>query len=205
MNLHAIVSPYIQSINPSFVGTWQSSSGAPSNGDATVTGSITANILTVSAVASGSLVVGSVIQGVNMTGPTTIASLGTGAGGTGIYNVNPTPDALSGPITASFDGTRTPQFTSFPNLLMQVQALSAADLKQLDGLNLQGIVRSVYMSGFPQGVNRPAAQGGDLLMIPTGLSGTTPDTWLVAGIIEQWDASGWTKVAVTLQNPPQDQ
>ncbi len=60
---------------------------------ASVTGSITGTILTVTAVASGTLAVGQVISGTGITSGTYIASLGTGTGGAGTYNVSVAPAA----------------------------------------------------------------------------------------------------------------
>lgn len=54
---------------------------------ADVTGSISGNVLTVTAVTSGALAVGSFVEGSGVAEGTTIASLGTGTGGTGTYNL----------------------------------------------------------------------------------------------------------------------
>lgn len=55
---------------------------------ASFTGSVLGTVLTVSAVASGTITVGSAITGTGIPGGTIIASLGTGTGGTGTYNLN---------------------------------------------------------------------------------------------------------------------
>jgi len=55
---------------------------------ATVTGSISANTLTVTAVTSGTLAVGNTIYGTGIAIGTTITALGTGTGGTGTYTVS---------------------------------------------------------------------------------------------------------------------
>lgn len=65
------------------------------------TGSITANLLTITAVASGVLHVGDVIAGAGVTPGTTITSLGTGTGGTGTYHTSTTPDVTSEAITVA--------------------------------------------------------------------------------------------------------
>lgn len=205
MNLHQIANGYIATVNPNFTGSWQSSTGYINEGDAAVTGSISTNALDVTFVTTGALVVGSVLAGANILPGTSILAFGTGTGGIGTYTVSVSQTAIAGPITATGDGTRIPQFATTADLTMQVQALSGPDLKQIDSLNIQGVVRAVYMSGFPQGLVRPATKGGDILLIPTGLSGQSNDTWLVVAVLEAWDADGWTKVAVNLQNPPQDQ
>jgi hypothetical protein len=66
---------------------------------ANVTGSISTTVLTVSAVTSGALYVGAVLSGTGVTSGTTIASLGTGTGGTGTYNVSISQTAASTTIT----------------------------------------------------------------------------------------------------------
>ncbi len=64
------------------------------------TGSITAGVLTVSAVGSGALAVGQVVTGAGIPPGTYIASLGTGTGGDGTYNL------------ANLDGTTIANVTS---------------------------------------------------------------------------------------------
>jgi len=55
---------------------------------ASVTGSISGTVLTVSAVTSGTLVVGQTLFGDGITDNTVITALGTGTGGVGTYNIN---------------------------------------------------------------------------------------------------------------------
>lgn len=84
--------------------------GAPS-GEASFTGSISGNTLTVSAVASGSLEVGCGVSGAGVAPGTVITALGTGSGGTGTYTVNNTQNVASGALSSggcftSIGGTR---------------------------------------------------------------------------------------------------
>jgi hypothetical protein len=72
--------------------------------DATVTGSIAATTLTVSAVGAGALAVGQVISGSGITVGTRITALGSGSGGTGTYTVAPSQSASSTSITAGAVG-----------------------------------------------------------------------------------------------------
>ena len=93
---------------------------------------------------------------------------------------------------------RTPQFTAFPGVAMDVQALTGRELARMDALNIQGVLRSVYLNGNIEGLDRPAGKGGDILAFsvqPYGVS-----YWLVTQVLETWDTAGWCKVAVTLQN-----
>lgn len=92
---------------------------------------------------------------------------------------------------------RTPTYSNTATT-GQVQALSGKDLKQLEsqGIQVQGVMRAVYLNGDWQGLRRYTQQGGDLLVfdIPDG----TPATWLVVQVLETWHV-GWCKVAVSLQ------
>lgn len=74
----------------------------------------------------------------------------------------------------------------------QIQALDGVDLKQLDGLNIQGTLRAVYLRGSLAGVVRPEGVGGDLVLT----DGKTK-TWLVVKVLESWPT--WTKAAICLQ------
>lgn len=67
---------------------------------AEVTGSITASVLTVTSVASGTLRVGQVLSGTGITAGTYISALGTGTGGEGTYEVVGDTTATSTTITA---------------------------------------------------------------------------------------------------------
>lgn len=78
-----------------------------------------------------------------------------------------------------------------------IQALSGADLRQVDALNLQGTMRKVYMFGDVRAISRPDAEGGDLLIFPQS-PGEVPQTWLVSLVSETWP--GWCCVIATLQN-----
>lgn len=74
----------------------------------------------------------------------------------------------------------------------QVQALSGSDLKQLEGLNIQGVMRAIYLRGVLAGVIRPSNTGGDLILIDG-------QKWLVVKVLEPW--AGWTKAVIALQEP----
>lgn len=72
----------------------------------------------------------------------------------------------------------------------QIQALDANDIKQLDGLNIQGTVRAIYLRGVLAGVVRPDGTGGDLVEVDG-------QTWLVVKVLEGWPT--WTRAAIVLQ------
>lgn len=72
----------------------------------------------------------------------------------------------------------------------QVQALDGKDLQQLDGLNIQGTVRAIYLRGSLAGVIRPDGTGGDIVQMDG-------QDWLVVKVLESWPT--WTKAAIVLQ------
>jgi hypothetical protein len=102
--------------------------------------------------------------------------------------------------TTQPSGKRTPAYNDVTGVSLQVQALTFRDLQQLEGLNLNGTRRAIYLFGAADGVVRPTSKGGDLIVITGGVQA---GTWLVAQVLEQWGDGGvasWVKVAVTLQN-----
>lgn len=97
--------------------------------------------------------------------------------------------------TINPDGTVTPTYLpAISGVSGQVQNLTYKDLQQLEGLNLQGLRRAIYINGLTQANVRVTQQGGDLVTTPDG------NVWLVAQVLELWP--DWCKVAVTLQNDP---
>lgn len=76
----------------------------------------------------------------------------------------------------------------------QVQALDGDDLKQIEGLNVQGVIRAIYLRGTLAGVIRPDQTGGDIVKRKAGA-----ETWLVVKVLESWP--NWTKAVIVLQGP----
>lgn len=93
-------------------------------------------------------------------------------------------------------GKRTPVYRKLP-ITVQVQALGYSDLQQLDGLNIQGVRRKIYVRNQVASVIRVRQKGGDLVVFPKGVlpEGTT---WLAAHVLERW--TKWCTVAITLQD-----
>lgn len=89
-------------------------------------------------------------------------------------------------------GTRTPTYSDLA-VSVQLQAQTYKDLQQTDGLNIQGVLRSVYVKGNFNGVNRAGKKGGDLLVVGA-------DTWLIVQPLEMWP--DWCKFVVALQVTP---
>lgn len=90
------------------------------------------------------------------------------------------------------DGSRVPSYASPVTVQGQVQALSWGDLRQLDGLNIQGVKHAIYLNGDIEGLVRSENQGGDLI------TDTSGNVYLVTTVLENWGV--WTKVAATLQD-----
>ena len=114
-----------------------------------------------------------------------------------IQAVNPNQPAMlvqSNGYTTNGDGSRSPSTTSTA-ISVQVQAMSGGDLRQTEGLNLSGVKRSMYLTGVAASTVRVTGQGGDLIVISSGVNA---GTWLVNMVLEPWN--GWTKVACTLQD-----
>ena len=72
----------------------------------------------------------------------------------------------------------------------QIQALDYSELRQIEGLNIQGAIRGIYLRGALAGVLRPSGVGGDLVAFGG-------QTWLVVKVLETWPT--WTKAVIVLQ------
>ena len=98
------------------------------------------------------------------------------------------------------DFSKSPSYAVPVTVMGQIQALTFSDLSQLDGLNIQGIKRAIYLQGDIEGLLRPSGKGGDLITMPDG------SIWLVVIVLEAWGQNtgktggNWCKCAVTLQN-----
>lgn len=98
----------------------------------------------------------------------------------------------------TIDSTKkqVPTYAAPVDVQMQVQAVSAGELRHLENLNVQGVLRSVHMYGNTQGVVRPSQQGGDLLYFPD-VPGGTLRVWKVVKVVETW--ATWSHVIVNMQ------
>ncbi|AYP69218.1 hypothetical protein Edno5_0012 [Edwardsiella phage Edno5] len=86
-----------------------------------------------------------------------------------------------------------PSYLPDQNVTIQLQPLSKGDLQHVDGLNIQGLVKSIHVYGNYFSVQRELEQGGDLFIIDG-------HTWLVVEPIELWDS--WCRLIVNLQVSP---
>ena len=117
--------------------------------------SATSGLLTVSAVASGSLSVGQTLTGTGVAAGTRIAALGTGAGLTGTYIVSPSQTVASGSLMAA----ATPVAVSFDSVSGGLQITSGI---------AGGAATAAYATGFlagplllTQGAGAILSQGAD--------------------------------------------
>jgi hypothetical protein len=95
------------------------------------------------------------------------------------------------------DFSRSPDYSD-TEIKIQSQAISSDDLKHIQELNIQGILRSVYIYGNLQGVVRADEKGGDLLIFKEVPS--APDrTWKVIKVVETWP--DWSHVIACMMNP----
>jgi hypothetical protein len=196
LNLHAIVSPVIGAVNQSIPVTVRISVGTVTNPDGSrtpayetpgsLTGSVSGTTLTVTAVASGYLAAGQLLADAGpslLPGTTITDQIGGTPGGIGTYSVNQPQTVASEAMTTSL------------TVLAQIQAMTTRDLRQMEGLNLQGTYRAMYVTGDINGVVRVLLKGGDLVVTPNGW------TWLVTLVPEPWSmTAGWTKVICALQD-----
>ena len=116
---------------------------------------------------------------------------GLANGVTSTINPNETVTVLrSTGYTIGAGAKQVPAFAAPVTGPAQVQALDANDIKQLDGLNIQGTIRAIYLRGTLAGVVRPNQTGGDIVKRGN-------ETWLVVKVLESWP--DWTKAAICLQ------
>ena len=106
-------------------------------------------------------------------------------------NISVTVQASAG-YTVGAGLKQIPAYAAPVTGFAQVQALTAADLRHLDGLNIQGATRSIILRGELNAVVRTNSQGGDLVTIGS-------DTWLTVAVLEQWPL--WTRAAIQWQVP----
>lgn len=115
-----------------------------------------------------------------------------------ITSVNPDITATlyrSNGYTTTASGKQVPAYTILSGSI-QVQGVSAKDLEHTDFLNIQGILRTVYIKGNWAGVVRADQKGGDIMKFPQ-VPGAVVQDWLVVSVKETWP--DWCSVIVCLQ------
>lgn len=109
--------------------------------------------------------------------------------------------ASTGSTISSTTARQVPSYAAPVTGPAQLQALDGSELRQLDGMNLQGVLRSIYLRGLLAGVIRADSKGGDLVTIAAQLNVPSAfvGTWLVVKVFESWPL--WTKAALNYQGP----
>lgn len=90
------------------------------------------------------------------------------------------------------DGKRTPTYLPPVQATGQVQQLTGRDLRQLEGLNIQGSERKIYITGSIDAITRISRTGGDIVRLQDGT------VWLTTHVLEMWP--DWCAVSVVLQD-----
>jgi len=115
-----------------------------------------------------------------------------------IASVNPDIAATllrSDGYTTNAAGKQIQKFLTFTGQI-QVQGVSGKDLEHTDNLNIQGVLRTVYLRGNWAGVVRANQTGGDIMKFPQQPGAAVSD-WRVVTVKEQWN--DWVAVIVWLQ------
>lgn len=107
-------------------------------------------------------------------------------------NVSVTIQASTG-YTTGAGLKQVPSYAAPVTGFAQVQALTAADLRHLDGLQIQGATKSIILRGPLNAVVRVNSQGGDLVTIGS-------QVFLTVAVLEQWTL--WSRCAIQLQDDP---
>ena len=90
--------------------------------------------------------------------------------------------------TTGTDGKRAPTYSAGESIRVQTQgALSAPEVAQVQGLNIQGEIEGIYLRGEWHGTIKADQVGGDKVVY-------NGKTWMIVHILENW--AGWTKVVV---------
>ncbi|HDL6962224.1 TPA: hypothetical protein PXM28_001466 [Yersinia enterocolitica] len=110
-----------------------------------------------------------------------------------IGQVNPFIDAIIR-ISDGFENgagrKQVPKYLSDQTISIQFQPLTKGDLQHVDGLNIQGLFKSIHVNGNFYSVNREMQKGGDLFIVDG-------KTWLVIEPLELWP--DWSRLLVCLQ------
>lgn len=107
-------------------------------------------------------------------------------------NISVTVQASTG-YTIGSGLKQVPSYAAPVTGFAQVQALTAADLRHLDGLNIQGATKSIILRGELNAIVRVNSQGGDMVTFGG-------DTFLTVAVLEQWPL--WTRAAIQMQSVP---
>ena len=108
--------------------------------------------------------------------------------------INPPENAIvqrSTGYTTDDSGRQIPTYAPLKSIRCQIQSLTYNDLMQIDGLNIQGVKRKIYINGHLDAIIRSRRDGGDLIRLQNG------GVYLIVQILEHWP--DWSSFAVVLQ------
>ena len=98
-------------------------------------------------------------------------------------------------------GRPRPQYAAPQAVMARIQSEGAETLEHWDGATETVVLRRFYLpagqNACPAGLVRPLSRGGDMIYRPSENT-----WWLVAGIIDDFAASGWVAVRAMLQTLP---
>lgn len=83
-----------------------------------------------------------------------------------------------------------PSYLPDQSLTIQLQPISRGDIQHVDGLNIQGLAKVIYVNGNYFSVQRELEHGGDIFVIGS-------EQWLVVEPVELWP--DWCRLIVVLQ------
>jgi len=86
-----------------------------------------------------------------------------------------------------------PSYLPDQNVTIQLQPISRGDMQHVDGLNIQGLAKVIYVNGNYFSVQREMEQGGDIFVI-------NGEQWLVVEPVELWP--NWCRLIAVLQVSP---
>lgn len=98
------------------------------------------------------------------------------------------------PPVVGADGTPAPQYAPAVTIAAQVQPLDPGELRLMDALNIQGVLKKFYATGAYFSLVRDLQKGGDLVTLADGsvwLTVNTPESWpdWTAAVIRRQDGS----------------
>jgi hypothetical protein len=143
---------------------------------AVVTGSIAGTVLTVTAVTSGKVRPGQTISGTGIT-TTTIASLGTGSGLTGTYNIVTSQTAASTTVTCAAGGNQGQGYTVGDTLTLAGGTFSVAAQFTVDAVDAEGSLVALSVANAGSYTVLPASPAA--LSGGTGAGATVTPGWRI--------------------------
>ena len=121
------------------------------NHTAEFTASISGTVLTVTAVASGSIAVNDIVYGSGTSIRTKIISNGTGSGGTGTYNVSISQTVSSGTMRAISEAKNTIRFTDQDTAVAGEGPIGTLEFYSSDNAGIKAFIGATYQDGGPDG------------------------------------------------------